>query len=148
MRRAGHKRIRKEQRGAPSPTHQSSHTNTRTQIAVLPDRAWEDLVLHTKNARTARIHPQWARKRDTPPPPPVQSHGQQDTTTARCRHTKHSERTITQRATRAEADPHPSMTRCPTPCGHTECTLSSIELTRRPSLKYASVIGGSWNTIE
>ncbi|RNF20681.1 hypothetical protein TcG_03459 [Trypanosoma cruzi] len=33
----------------------------------------------------------------------------------------------------AEADPHPSMTRCLTPRGHTEHTVSSIELIRRPS---------------
>ncbi|ESS55034.1 hypothetical protein TCDM_13519 [Trypanosoma cruzi Dm28c] len=61
----------------PALTHKHTHT-----IAVLPDRAWEDTALHTKNARISRIHPQWARKRDTPPSPPVQSRGQRDTATA------------------------------------------------------------------
>ncbi|RNE97070.1 hypothetical protein TcG_12723 [Trypanosoma cruzi] len=34
----------------------------------------------------------------------------------------------------AEAIPHPSMTRRLTPCGHTERTISSIEIIRPPSL--------------
>ncbi|RNE98431.1 hypothetical protein TcG_12317 [Trypanosoma cruzi] len=42
----------------------------------------------------------------------------------------------------AEADPHPSMTRRLTPCGHAERTISSIELIRPPSLKAASVSDG------
>ncbi|RNF15381.1 hypothetical protein TcG_07086 [Trypanosoma cruzi] len=42
----------------------------------------------------------------------------------------------------AEADPHPSMTRRLTPCGHTEHTVSPIELILRPSLKAASVNDG------
>ncbi|RNC39684.1 hypothetical protein TcCL_NonESM10937, partial [Trypanosoma cruzi] len=48
----------------------------------------------------------------------------------------------------AEADPHPAMTRRLTPRGHTERTVSTIELIRRPSLKDASVSDGPSNTIE
>ncbi|RNC40000.1 hypothetical protein TcCL_NonESM10579 [Trypanosoma cruzi] len=48
----------------------------------------------------------------------------------------------------AEADPHPCMTRRLTPRGHTECTVSSMELMPRPSLKDASSNNGAWNTIE
>ncbi|RNC41700.1 hypothetical protein TcCL_NonESM08728 [Trypanosoma cruzi] len=40
------------------------------------------------------------------------------------------------------------MKRCLTPCGHTECTVSSIDLILLPSLKAASVIDGPSNTIE
>ncbi|ESS55624.1 hypothetical protein TCDM_12889 [Trypanosoma cruzi Dm28c] len=43
---------------------------------------------------------------------------------------------------------HPAMTRCLTPCGHTERTVSPIEIIRRPSLKNASVSDGPSNTIE
>ncbi|RNC39905.1 hypothetical protein TcCL_NonESM10688 [Trypanosoma cruzi] len=43
----------------------------------------------------------------------------------------------------AEAIPHPSMTRRLSPCGHTEHTVSSIDLIRHPSLKNASVSDGS-----
>ncbi|RNC33790.1 hypothetical protein TcCL_Unassigned03483 [Trypanosoma cruzi] len=38
--------------------------------------------------------------------------------------------------------PHPPTTRRLSPCGHTECTFSSIEIIRRPSLKDASVDDG------
>ncbi|RNC56128.1 hypothetical protein TcCL_ESM06323 [Trypanosoma cruzi] len=38
--------------------------------------------------------------------------------------------------------PHPPMTRRLSPRGHTECTVSSIEIIRRPSLKNASVSDG------
>ncbi|RNF09750.1 hypothetical protein TcG_09784 [Trypanosoma cruzi] len=48
----------------------------------------------------------------------------------------------------AEADPHPSMTRRLTPRGHTERTVSSIELMPRPSPKDATVRDGPSNTIE
>ncbi|RNC36704.1 hypothetical protein TcCL_Unassigned00319 [Trypanosoma cruzi] len=48
----------------------------------------------------------------------------------------------------AEAGPHPSMTRRLIPCGHTEHTISPIELILRPSLKNASVSDGNQNTIE
>ncbi|ESS60923.1 hypothetical protein TCDM_11526 [Trypanosoma cruzi Dm28c] len=48
----------------------------------------------------------------------------------------------------AEADPHPSMTRRLTPSGHTECTVSTIDLILRPSLKNASVSDGPSSTIE
>ncbi|RNC35070.1 hypothetical protein TcCL_Unassigned02074 [Trypanosoma cruzi] len=42
----------------------------------------------------------------------------------------------------AEADPHQPMTRRLAPCGHTECTVSSIDLILRPSLEDASVSDG------
>ncbi|RNC53429.1 hypothetical protein TcCL_ESM09230 [Trypanosoma cruzi] len=48
----------------------------------------------------------------------------------------------------AEADHHPAMARRLTPCGYTECIISSIELILRPSLKDASVSDGLLNTIE
>ncbi|RNC40424.1 hypothetical protein TcCL_NonESM10098 [Trypanosoma cruzi] len=77
----------------------------------------------------------------TPPPPPVQSHGNG----IRPQPAAGTQRTRSKQSPKephAEADPHPSTTRRLTPCGHTECTVSSIDLIRRPSLKDASVSDG------
>ncbi|RNF10306.1 hypothetical protein TcG_09747 [Trypanosoma cruzi] len=119
--------------------HTSPHKHT---IAVLSVREREDSVLHTTNAHAASIHPKWKMRRDTAPLPPVQPHGQRDTTTARFRYTEHSERTITQRATRGSDslsihDAVPQSMR-----SHGERTISSIQLILRPSLTNASVSDG------
>ncbi|ESS60862.1 hypothetical protein TCDM_11582 [Trypanosoma cruzi Dm28c] len=107
--------------------HTSPQTHT---IAVLPVREREDSVLHKTNAHTASIHPEWKMRRDTAPSsPPVQSHGQRDTATARCQQYR-TRNKKSPKEPHAEADPHPSMTRRLAPRGHTECTVSSIELTR------------------
>ncbi|RNC32309.1 hypothetical protein TcCL_Unassigned05088 [Trypanosoma cruzi] len=75
----------------------------------------------------------WTRRRDTPPPPPVQSHGN-GTRPQPAAGTQRTRSEQSPKEPHAEADPHPSTTRRLTPRGHTECTVSSIELIRRPSL--------------
>ncbi|RNC56141.1 hypothetical protein TcCL_ESM06337 [Trypanosoma cruzi] len=106
------------------------------------------------------------RVRGFGPPHSKRTHRQQSTTNGRGREETHRHRLQapshgngirpqpaagTQR-TRSEQSPkephtrkrglHPAMTRRLSPRGHTECTVSSIEIIRRPSLKNASVSDG------
>ncbi|ESS55495.1 hypothetical protein TCDM_13026 [Trypanosoma cruzi Dm28c] len=143
---------REKHRQGPRPgrqLHTSPLTHTDT-IAAPSVCGRKDSALHTtiSHKKQAVIH-QWTRTRsDTPPPPPVQSHGQRDTATARCQQTQRTRSEQSPKEPNAEADPHPSMTRCLTPRGHTERTVSSTEIIRRQSLKNASVSDGPSNTIE
>ncbi|RNC36159.1 hypothetical protein TcCL_Unassigned00893 [Trypanosoma cruzi] len=125
-----------------------THTHTPSQCR---QSAEEKIRPSTQQTHTppAVIH-QWTRTRsDTPPPPPpVQSHGQRDTATAPKANKYRTRNEKSPKEPHAEADPHPATTRRRSPRGHTERTVSSIELIRRPSLKDASVSDGPSNTIE
>ncbi|RNC54116.1 hypothetical protein TcCL_ESM08478 [Trypanosoma cruzi] len=84
------------------------------------------------HTHAASSHTQCTRRRDTPPPHPVQSHRQR----IRPQPAAGTERIrskLSPKEPHAEADPHPSMTRRLTPCGHTECSISPIDLILRPS---------------
>ncbi|RNC32416.1 exo-alpha-sialidase [Trypanosoma cruzi] len=129
---------RKKHRQRPNP-NQDAQTRT---IAVLPVRGREDSALHTKNAHTASSHT------------PMDKNEKRHSSTASSSIPRptgygHSPTANTQR-TRSELSksreqkrgPHPSMTRRLTPCSHTECTISPIELILRPSLKDTSVSDG------
>ncbi|ESS62715.1 hypothetical protein TCDM_09586 [Trypanosoma cruzi Dm28c] len=92
---------REKHRQGPRPgrqLHTSPHTHAPSRCR---QSAGEKIRPSTQQTHTLpAINHQWTRRSDTPPPPPLQSHGQRDTATARCRHTTHAERAITQRATR------------------------------------------------
>ncbi|RNC33856.1 hypothetical protein TcCL_Unassigned03415 [Trypanosoma cruzi] len=139
MRRAGHKRIRKEQHGEPSPTPALTHT---------PSQCCQ--------STDEKIRPS---KKQTHTPPAVNHRGQEQEATHHHRlqfnptangtrpqpaANKQISHTSKQspKEPHAEADPHQPMTRRLTPCGHTECTVSSIDLILRPSLEDASVSDG------
>ncbi|ESS62098.1 hypothetical protein TCDM_10264 [Trypanosoma cruzi Dm28c] len=88
------------QRASPWPAtpHQPSQTLTSSRCR---QSAGERIRSSTQQTHTLpAVICQWTRRSDTPPSPPVQSHGQRDTATARSQHTTHSERAISQRATR------------------------------------------------
>ncbi|RNF02561.1 hypothetical protein TcG_11540 [Trypanosoma cruzi] len=76
-----------------------------------------------------RIRPS-TQQTHTPPSPPVHSHGNGVRPQPRSQRTRSKQ---SPKEPHAEAIPHPSMTRRLTPCGRTECTVSTIEITLRPS---------------
>ncbi|ESS61082.1 hypothetical protein TCDM_11344 [Trypanosoma cruzi Dm28c] len=126
--------------------HTSPHTHTPSRCRRSAD---EKIRPSTTNAHTASSHPPMdedekrhaATASSSNPRTTGYSHSPADNT----------QRTRSKKSPKephAEAIPHPSMTRRLTPCGHTECTVSSTELMPRPSLKYASFNDGAWNTIE
>ncbi|RNC36889.1 hypothetical protein TcCL_Unassigned00127, partial [Trypanosoma cruzi] len=128
---------RERHRQGPHPgrqLHSSPHTHTPSQCR---QSAGERIRPSTQQTHTPpAITHQWKKKRsDTPPPPPpVQSLGQRNTATAPLpAHTTHTERAITQRATRESGsspihDAAPYSTR-------SHGLRHSSELIRPPSLE-------------
>ncbi|EAN82425.1 hypothetical protein TcCL_Unassigned00584 [Trypanosoma cruzi] len=125
--------------------HQCRLATARTVVPLLSSLVLSQI---NRNARTAVARAPRPRGATT-----VSRHDAAGPGAGRCRHNPaaNTQRTPSKQSPKephAEADPHPPMTRRLTPRGHTECTVSSMELMPRPSLKDASSNNGAWNTIE
>ncbi|RNC31841.1 hypothetical protein TcCL_Unassigned05615 [Trypanosoma cruzi] len=123
----------------PATPLQPSHTHHRSAASPWVRR----FGLHKRKAHAASSHTPMDKngKRHTAtasssvPRPTGYSHSPLPT------HSAHGASNLPSTHTRKRS-PHPPTTRRLSPCSHTEHTISSIELTRRPSLKDASVSDG------